>query len=132
AYGWFQLTMANYIEHYGLLREKKANGRYQRCEPKHSWNSNFLISNLMSLQLQRHSDHHANPSRPYQILRDYPEAPAMPTGYPTMMMLSMVPPLWFAVMNPKVAEWAEHDMSKVNMHPPATQRLFERFHQLAA
>ena len=129
-YGWFQLTMANYIEHYGLLRQKLANGRYQRCEPKHSWNSNFRVSNLVSLHLQRHSDHHANPTRPYQLLRDYPEAPAMPTGYPSMMMLSAFPPLWYWVMDRKVVAWANGNMNLVNMDASAKDKLFARYHKM--
>jgi alkane 1-monooxygenase len=129
-YGWFQLTMANYIEHYGLLRQKLANGRYQRCEPKHSWNSNFRVSNLISLHLQRHSDHHANPTRPYQLLRDYPEAPAMPTGYPSMMMLSAFPPLWYWVMDRKVVAWANGNMNLVNMDASAKDKLFARYHKM--
>ena len=128
AYGWFQLTMANYIEHYGLLRPKMDNGKYQRCEPKHSWNSNFRVSNLISLHLQRHSDHHANPTRPYQLLRDYPEAPAMPTGYPSMMFLSTIPPLWYWVMDRKVVAWASGDMNLVNMDSNAKSKLFARYH----
>lgn len=132
AYGWFQLTMANYIEHYGLLRQKLADGRYERCQPRHSWNSNFKVSNLLSLHLQRHSDHHANPTRPYQLLRDYPDAPAMPTGYPTMMMLSMMPPLWYWVMDRKVVDWAGGDMRLVNMDEAAAPRLFRKYHAPAA
>ena len=128
-YGWFQLTMANYIEHYGLLRQKLDNGKYQRCEPKHSWNSNFRLSNLISLHLQRHSDHHANPTRPYQMLRDYPEAPQMPTGYPTMMMMTLIPPLWYWVMDRKVVAWAEGDMNLVNMDAEAKDKLFARYHK---
>lgn len=128
-YGWFQLTMANYIEHYGLLRQKTADGRYERCQPKHSWNSNFLISNLFSLHLQRHSDHHANPARPYQLLRDYPEAPAMPAGYPGMMLLSMFPPLWYALMDKKVVDWADGDMTKVNLDVDNKEKLISKYHQ---
>ena len=125
-YGWFQLTMANYIEHYGLLRQKLENGRYERCQPHHSWNSNFMVSNLVSLHLQRHSDHHANPARPYQLLRDYPEAPQMPAGYPGMMLLSMFPPLWYRLMDPKVADWAKGDMTKVNMDADNKDKLFAK------
>ncbi|KZY73702.1 alkane 1-monooxygenase, partial [Oleiphilus sp. HI0068] len=84
AYGWWQLTCANYVEHYGLLRLKKENGRYERCQPHHSWNSNHKASNLVLLHLQRHSDHHAHPTRPYQVLRDYDDVPSLPSGYPLM------------------------------------------------
>ncbi|WP_231878193.1 fatty acid desaturase, partial [Oleiphilus sp. HI0117] len=79
AFGYWQLTCANYIEHYGLLRQKnEKTGRFERCQPHHSWNSNQKISNLILLHLQRHSDHHAHPTRAYQVLRDYHGVPSLP------------------------------------------------------
>ncbi len=112
--GWFQLTQANYVEHYGLKRARKDNGRYQAVEPRHSWNTNHIVSNLVLFHLQRHSDHHANPMRPYQALRNFDELPRLPSGYPGSFLLAAIPPLWFRVMNPKVMAWAGGDMSKVN------------------
>ena len=112
--GWFQLTQANYVEHYGLKRPRKDNGRYQPVEPRHSWNTNHIVSNLVLFHLQRHSDHHANPMRPYQALRNFEELPRLPSGYPGCFVLAIVPPLWFRVMNPKVMAWAGGDLSKVN------------------
>ena len=113
-FGWIQLTMANYVEHYGLLREKKANGRYVPCEPIHSWNTNHIVSNLLLFHLQRHSDHHANPMRPYQALRNFDELPRLPSGYPGSFVLALIPPLWFKIMNPKVLEWTDGDMARIN------------------
>ena len=118
-YSWQQLTLANYIEHYGLKREKTPDGRYEPCAPKHSWNTNHIFSNLLLFHLQRHSDHHANPMRPYQALRDFEELPRLPSGYPGCFLLAFVPPLWFRVMNPKVMAWAGGDLSKVNTGPEA-------------
>jgi alkane 1-monooxygenase len=129
AYGWFQLTMANYIEHYGLLRQKQENGRFERCQPKHSWNTNFKASNLLTLHLQRHSDHHAHPTRPYQLLRDYAEAPSLPQGYPAMMGLALIPNAWRRVMDHRVVEWAGGDMDKVNMDPASKEALYAKYHQ---
>ena len=114
AIGWYALTQANYVEHYGLKRSKKPNGRYEPVQPHHSWNTNHMVSNLMLFHLQRHSDHHANPMRPYQSLRNFDELPRLPSGYPGSFMLATVPPLWFKVMNPKVLRWAGGDMAKVN------------------
>ena len=128
-YGMFQLTMANYIEHYGLLRQKLESGRFERCQPKHSWNNNFKATNLLTLHLQRHSDHHAHPTRSYQVLRDYPEAPQLPHGYPAMRALAMGPPAWRYVMDHRVVEWAEGDMSKVNIDPAHVDKMFARYHQ---
>ena len=118
--GWYALTQANYVEHYGLLREKLPNGRYQPVEPRHSWNTNHIVSNLMTLHLQRHSDHHANPMRPYQSLRDFDDIPRLPNGYTGMFGLAAIPPLWFRVMDPKTLAWAGGDISKLNMRDSAS------------
>jgi alkane 1-monooxygenase len=112
--GWYGLTQANYVEHYGLLRGKGPDGRYQAVEPRHSWNTNHIVSNLMTFHLQRHSDHHANPMRPYQSLRDFEDLPRLPSGYPGMFVLAAIPPLWFRVMNPKTLAWAGGDLAKLN------------------
>ena len=100
--GWAVLETINYIEHYGLERKKTENGNYERVMPHHSWNSDHIIGRLMIYELSRHSDHHYKASRKYQILRSYDDVPQMPAGYPGMMILSLVPPLWFYVMNPRV------------------------------
>ncbi|MEM1039305.1 MAG: alkane 1-monooxygenase [Pseudomonadota bacterium] len=112
--GWYALTEANYVEHYGLKRQKRENGRYEPCQPHHSWNTNHVVSNLMLFHLQRHSDHHANPMRPYQSLRNFEDLPRLPSGYPGCFALAAIPPLWFKVMNPKVMAWADGDISRVN------------------
>lgn len=119
AMAWFQLTSANYIEHYGLLRTKKENGRYERCQPYHSWNANHIFSNLMLFQLERHSDHHANPSRGYQSLRSFDDLPELPSGYFGMYALAYFPPLWFKVMDKRVLAipHINGDLSKVNLDP---------------
>lgn len=119
AMAWFQLTSANYIEHYGLLRAKKGNGRYERCQPHHSWNANHTFSNLMLFQLERHSDHHANPSRSFQSLRSFDNLPELPSGYFGMYALAYIPSLWFKVMNKRLMAipHINGDLSKVNIDP---------------
>ncbi|MEL6845744.1 MAG: fatty acid desaturase, partial [Bacteroidota bacterium] len=92
----------NYIEHYGLQRERKED-RYERVQPHHSWNSDHVLGRLLLFELSRHSDHHYLASRKYQILRHHEEAPQMPTGYPGMMVMALVPPIWFWVMHKKIA-----------------------------
>ncbi len=114
AYAWWQLTSANYVEHYGLKRLKRPDGRYERCQPHHSWNANHLLSNLLSFHLERHSDHHAHAARRYQSLRHYEDVPQLPSGYFGMFLLAYVPPLWFRVMNPKVLEVTGGDDGRVN------------------
>ena len=126
---WLALTQANYVEHYGLKREKLANGKYERCQPKHSWNTNHTYSNLLSFHLQRHSDHHAFPQRPYQVLRDYENVPTLPTGYGGCFAMAFFPPLWFSVMDKKVVDWADGDLSKININPKAKARLEKRWGQ---
>lgn len=102
--GILLLETVNYIEHYGLLRTKNKFGRYERVKHIHSWNSNHVIGKLVLFNLSRHSDHHYNGSKHYQILKSLPESPQMPTGYPGMMLLSLIPPLWFKIMNKKLQE----------------------------
>ena len=97
--GFLMLETVNYIEHYGLSREKKANGRYERVRPEHSWNADYPVGRALLFELTRHSDHHANPGRSYPTLRHFDDSPQLPTGYPGMMMLSLLPPLWFRVMD---------------------------------
>ena len=129
---WWGLTSANYIEHYGLLRQRQPNGRYERCEPRHSWNSNHVVSNLLSFHLERHSDHHANPTRSYQSLRHFDDAPQLPGGYSTMFLMAYLPPVWFRVMDPKVLDWANGDLDKVNVAPGKRARLERRYAPLLA
>ena len=100
--GILLLETVNYVEHYGLKREKRKNGRYERVRPQHSWNSNHPIGRILLFELSRHSDHHAHPTRPYYVLRHFDESPQLPAGYPSMILLALIPPLWFSVMNPHV------------------------------
>jgi alkane 1-monooxygenase len=101
--GILLLQTVNYIEHYGLLRNKNEHGRYERVKHNHSWNSDHVIGRLVLFNLSRHSDHHYNGSKHYQVLKSLPESPQMPTGYPGMMLLSLVPPVWFKYMNAKIS-----------------------------
>jgi alkane 1-monooxygenase len=102
--GILLLETVNYIEHYGLLRKKNEYGRYERVKRTHSWNSDHTIGKVMLFNLSRHSDHHYNGSKHYQLLKSLPESPQMPTGYPGMMLLSLIPPLWFGLMNKKIQQ----------------------------
>ncbi len=98
-FGWLLLETVNYIEHYGLARKEIKPNIYERVMPHHSWNSNHILGRIFLFELSRHSDHHYKASRKYQILNHHENAPQMPTGYPGMMILSLIPPLWFYVMN---------------------------------
>ncbi|WP_178986405.1 alkane 1-monooxygenase [Winogradskyella helgolandensis] len=100
--GFILLETVNYIEHYGLLRLKTKSGRYERVKEIHSWNSNHVIGRIVLYELTRHSDHHYKTSKKYQILDCHEESPQMPYGYPTSMVLAMLPPLWFSIMNKRV------------------------------
>ncbi|MFM8362384.1 MAG: fatty acid desaturase, partial [Haliscomenobacter sp.] len=104
--GFLLLETVNYIEHYGL-RRKKVGERYERTLPVHSWNSNHPLGRLILLELSRHSDHHYAANRKYQILRHFENSPQMPTGYPGMMLLSLIPPLWFQVMHKRLEKYQD-------------------------
>lgn len=101
--GILNLETVNYVEHYGLARRQRPDGRYEPVGPQHSWNSDHPLGRALLFDLTRHSDHHANARRPYQVLRHPDGAPSLPIGYPAAVLLAWVPPLWFRVMNPRVA-----------------------------
>ena len=103
--GILLLETVNYIEHYGLLREKNELGKYKAVRHEHSWNSDHPIGRAFLFNLSRHSDHHYNGSKKYQVLESIPKSPQMPTGYPGMMILALIQPLWFLVMNKKLEEF---------------------------
>ncbi len=115
--GIWLLESVNFLEHYGMKRQKLESGRYERVNPSHSWNSNNIGTNVLLYHLQRHSDHHANPTRRYQALRDFPEAPVLPTGYAGMIVLSWLPPVWRKVMDKRVLAHYDGDITRANLHP---------------
>jgi len=100
--GFLLLETVNYIEHYGLMRSKSASGRYERVQEMHSWNSNHVIGRIVLYELTRHSDHHYKSAKKYQTLDCHDSSPQMPFGYPTSMVLSLLPPLWFNIMNSRI------------------------------
>lgn len=124
--GFCMLEVVNYLEHYGLLRQQVASGRYERCRPEHSWNSNRVASNVLLYNLQRHSDHHANPGRRYQMLRHFEEAPQLPSGYATMILLAVVPPLWRRVMDPRLVAHYGGEVTRANIHPAKRHGILAR------
>jgi alkane 1-monooxygenase len=124
--GFSLLEVVNYLEHYGLLRQKGEDGRYERCRPEHSWNSNNVASNVLLYHLQRHSDHHANPTRRCQALRHVDEAPQLPTGYAGMIVLAWFPPLWRRVMDPRLIEHFDGEVSRANVQPRGRRRILTR------
>ena len=125
----FQLTAANYVEHYGLLRREISPGRYEPCQPHHSWNSNHIFSNWALFHLQRHSDHHTHPLRRYQSLRHFDNLPRLPNGYFGMFSVAYFPPLWRRVMDPRLLQAVGRDAARINFDPRQRQALI-RHHQL--
>ncbi|WP_040816509.1 alkane 1-monooxygenase [Nocardia concava] len=126
-YGFTLLETVNYLEHYGLMRQKTASGRYERCTPEHSWNSDHIVTNIFLYHLQRHSDHHANPTRRYQILRSMDGAPNLPSGYASMISLAYFPPLWRRVMDHRVLDHYSGDITRVNIQPRKRARVLAKY-----
>ncbi|MGW0002453.1 alkane 1-monooxygenase [Nocardia grenadensis] len=126
-YGFSLLETVNYLEHYGLLRQRTESGRYVRCTPEHSWNSDHLVTNIFLFHLQRHSDHHAAPTRRYQTLRSMDGAPELPAGYAGMITLAYFPPLWRKVMDHRVLAHYRGDITRVNIQPSKRQRVLARY-----
>lgn len=134
AVAWWQLTSANYVEHYGLLRQRTTSGRYELPKPHHSWNTDHLVTNLVLFHLQRHSDHHAHPARRYQSLRTWTDVPQLPSGYFGMFPLSWFPPLWFRVMDKRLLALPHvgGDLGKVNVAPHRREALMAIYGGAAA
>ncbi|WP_280400583.1 alkane 1-monooxygenase [Nocardia carnea] len=126
------LEAVNYLEHYGLVRQRTSSGRYERPAPRHSWNSDNVVTNVFLYHLQRHSDHHAHPTRRYQALCSRERVPVLPTGYAGMILLAYFPPLWRRVMDKRVLALYDGDITRVNIHPPARRRLLARYGVVAA
>jgi alkane 1-monooxygenase len=126
-FGFSLLEVVNYLEHYGLLRQRADDGRYERTRPEHSWNSNNVASNVLLYHLQRHSDHHANPIRRYQALRHVDDAPQLPTGYAGMILLATIPPIWRRVMDHRVLAHYQGQPQRANLKPRLRGRALERY-----
>ena len=126
-FGFCLLEVVNYVEHYGLLRQRLDSGRYERCRPVHSWNSNHVASNVALYNLERHSDHHAHPTRRYQSLRHFDESPQLPNGYGLMIGLAYFPPIWRRMMDHRVVEHYEGDLGLANLAPSKREQLLRRW-----
>lgn len=126
-YGAALLDSVNYLEHYGRVRQKLSNGRYERCTPEHSWNSDHLVTNLFLYHLQRHSDHHANPTRRYQALRSFQDSPNLLAGYGSLIKVTHFPPIWRKLTDHRVIEHHDGDITKVNMHPRRRATVLARY-----
>lgn len=126
-YGGSLLEVVNYLEHYGLCRQSRPDGSYERCQPHHSWNSNHIVTNVFLYHLQRHSDHHANPTRSYQALRNFENVPRLPSGYSAMILVAYIPWLWFRVMDPKVVAHFGGDMRQANIKPGLRETVIARY-----
>lgn len=100
--GFLLLETINYVEHYGLRRQLLPSGNYEPVKPRHSWNANQELGRIMLYELTRHSDHHYLAIKKYQLLDHHEESPQLPAGYPTCMLMALVPPLWFSVMDKRI------------------------------
>ncbi|RXS89888.1 alkane 1-monooxygenase [Acinetobacter junii] len=128
-YGITLFEAVNYMEHYGLKRQKLENGRYERTMPVHSWNNNSLFSNILLYQLQRHSDHHAYPTRSYQALRHYENVPQLPAGYTGLFLQVFIPSYWFSIMDKQVINYYQGDIDKINVYEPAKETVLQKYNQ---
>ncbi|HEY3717795.1 MAG TPA: alkane 1-monooxygenase [Jatrophihabitantaceae bacterium] len=130
--GFSLLEAVNYLEHYGLGRRQLPNGRWERVDPRHSWNNNHIVTNVLLYHLQRHSDHHANPTRRYQALRHFEESPQLPSGYASMIVLAYFPPLWRRVMDHRVLAHYGGDVTLANVHPAKRARVLAKYGRSSA
>lgn len=130
-YGSSLLESVNYLEHYGLVRQKQDSGRYERCTPQHSWNSDHMVTNLFLYHLQRHSDHHANPTRRYQTLRSFEDSPNLPAGYGALIGVTYFPQVWRKMMDHRVLAHYDGDITRANISPRRRKKILAQ-HGVAA
>jgi len=108
AYAQMQLLLSDYVQHYGLRRKPRADGRIEPVGPQHSWNAPQWYSSAMMLNAPRHSDHHMRPARAFPALEVTPDTmPILPRSLPVMAALALVPPIWRRVMDRRVARWQQ-------------------------
>jgi len=111
-YAQLQILMSDYVQHYGLRRATRADGRPEPVGPQHSWNAPHRASSAMTLNAPRHSDHHVTPARAYPALQLRAETmPMLPHSLPVMAVLALVPPLWRRIMDPRATHWRDQDTS---------------------
>ena len=125
--GFSLLESVNYLEHYGLVRQKTPSGRYERPAPVHSWNSDHIVTNIFLYHLQRHSDHHAYPTRRYQTLRSWEGAPNLPSGYASLITIAYFPPIWRRVMDKRVLAHYDGDITKANIDPKKREKILAKY-----
>jgi len=104
-----QIFLADYVQHYGLVRSVDASGRAEPVGPVHSWNAPHWFSSAMMLNAPRHSDHHLHPTRRYPELRLHPGMPVLPYSLPVMATIALVPPLWRRMMARRLALLGQSD-----------------------
>ena len=102
----FILIGVNYMEHYGLTRKQLPDGKYERVTPKHTWNAPYRLTNFTWFNLQRHPDHHMHGGRKFYQLESIAESPVLPANYVGLLLVILVPPLWFKLIHPLIDEQA--------------------------
>lgn len=116
AYTITLLEAVNYMEHYGLKRKRINAHAYEAVSRQHSWNHNSVFSNLIFYHLQRHSDHHAHPSKPFQLLENDKDAPTLPKGYGGLFTDVFIPKRWFKLMHPRLLQHYQGDLSRMHQY----------------
>jgi alkane 1-monooxygenase len=107
-YAQLQLFLSDYVQHYGLRRQRRADGRIEPVGPQHSWNGPSWYSAAMMLNAPRHSDHHMRPGKPFPALELAPATmPLLPRSLPVMAVLALLPPVWRRIMDRRVAKWQD-------------------------
>jgi alkane 1-monooxygenase len=99
------LHITNYLQHYGLLRKETESGQHEKVNTHHAWSSPNSKDGLSLFQLENHADHHMHPNRTYEQLSHHDDSPEQPTGYSGMILLALVPPVWFRIMNKRISHF---------------------------
>ena len=96
---WQRHAVASW--HYGLKRDIIDN-KLEKYNQSHSWNSRHSIADWSTFNLGLHSEHHSIANKEYPLLSHDEKPKEMPANYPTMILMALIPPIWFMVMDKKL------------------------------
>lgn len=102
----FELEALNYLEHYGLIREKG-----QPIDYRHSWDNSTAFTSWFFIEIGRQADHHDRGETHFWEL-DEVGAPNTGMGYFTLFALALVPPAFHALMEQELKKWDDNEASE--------------------
>ncbi|MGH1537962.1 MAG: fatty acid desaturase [Gammaproteobacteria bacterium] len=121
----FELEVLNYLEHYGLIREKG-----QPIDYHHSWDvGESPFTQFGFIEIGRQADHHDRGETHFWELEEC-DAPDTGYGYYAMLAMLMVPPVWESFIKPRLADWDENRASEAERKIAARMNYLAGWHDM--